>query len=121
MNFIASIATVATGPLARREATMPAAISIWLSSQPPKLWPLTARSGTINPARRVTERTAMTLAAVLRDKGSAIETVAADTIMFDAVRVLGEKRIGALPVLEGGQIAGIISERDVIYCLREHG
>jgi CBS domain-containing protein len=54
-------------------------------------------------------------------KGSAIETVAADTTMFDAVRVLGEKRIGALPVLEGGQIAGIIPERDVIYCLREHG
>jgi CBS domain-containing protein len=63
----------------------------------------------------------MTLAAVLRDKGSAIETVAADTTMFDAVRILGEKRIGALPVIEGGQIAGIISERDVIYCLREHG
>ncbi len=63
----------------------------------------------------------MTIAAVLRDKGSAIETVAPDTTLFDAVRRLGEKRIGALPVLEDGQIAGIISERDVIYCLREHG
>lgn len=63
----------------------------------------------------------MTIAAVLRDKGSAIETVAADTTLFDAVRKLGEKRIGALPVLEDGRIAGIISERDVIYCLREHG
>jgi len=63
----------------------------------------------------------MTVAAVLRDKGSAIETVAADTILFDAVRRLGEKRIGALPVVDEGGIAGIISERDVIYCLREHG
>ena len=63
----------------------------------------------------------MTVAAVLRDKGSAIETVAADTTLFDAVRRLGEKRIGALPVVESGRIAGIISERDVIYCLREHG
>jgi CBS domain-containing protein len=63
----------------------------------------------------------MTIAAVLRDKGSAIETVAADTTLFDAVRKLGEKRIGALPVLEDGRIAGIISERDVIYSLREHG
>ena len=36
-------------------------------------------------------------------------------------RRLGEKRIGALPVVEDGRIAGIISERDVIYCLRDHG
>jgi CBS domain-containing protein len=35
--------------------------------------------------------------------------------------MIGEKRIGALPVLVDGRIVGIISERDVIYCLREHG
>ena len=29
--------------------------------------------------------------------------------------------IGALLVLEGGEIAGIVSERDVIYCLSEDG
>ena len=63
----------------------------------------------------------MTIASVLRDKGSAVETVAADANVFDAVRILGEKKIGALPVLEGGRLAGIISERDVIYCLRDHG
>ena len=63
----------------------------------------------------------MTIAAVLRGKGSTVETIAGDASLSDAVRKLGEKRIGALPVLEGGQIAGIISERDVIYCLREHG
>jgi CBS domain-containing protein len=63
----------------------------------------------------------MTIAVVLRDKGSAIETVAADTTLFEAVRRLGEKRIGALPVVEGGKIAGMISERDVIYSLRDHG
>ena len=63
----------------------------------------------------------MTIAAVLRDKGSAVETIAADTTVGDAVRRLGEKRIGALPVVDSGRIAGIFSERDVIYCLREHG
>ena len=63
----------------------------------------------------------MTIAAVLRSKGSAVETIAADAQVFDAVRRLGEKRIGALPVLEQGRIAGIMSERDVIYCLRDHG
>jgi CBS domain-containing protein len=63
----------------------------------------------------------MTIAAVLRDKGSAIETIPGEASVHDAVRRLGEKRIGALPVLEGGRIAGIMSERDVIYCLRDHG
>ena len=63
----------------------------------------------------------MTIASVLRDKGSAVETIAADASVFDVVRKLGEKRIGALPVVEGGRITGIVSERDVIYCLRDHG
>lgn len=63
----------------------------------------------------------MTIASVLRDKGAAVETVTSDTSVQDAVRRLGEKRIGALPVVEDGRIAGIFSERDVIYGLREHG
>jgi CBS domain-containing protein len=63
----------------------------------------------------------MTIAAVLQGKGSAVETIAADASLFDAVQRLGEKRIGALPVVDGGRIAGIVSERDVIYCLRNHG
>ena len=63
----------------------------------------------------------MTIAAVLGNKGSAVETIAAGDRLYDAVRKLGEKRIGALPVVEDGRIAGIISERDVIYCLRDHG
>ena len=63
----------------------------------------------------------MTIASVLRGKGSAVETITADATVFDAVHRLGEKRIGALPVIEDGRIAGIMSERDVIYCLRDHG
>ena len=49
----------------------------------------------------------MTIAAVLRTKGSAVETIAADASVADAVRRLGEKRIGALPVLDDGRIVGI--------------
>lgn len=63
----------------------------------------------------------MTIGSVLRDKGSKVETIAADASVLDAVHRLGEKRIGALLVTEGGRIAGIMSERDVIYCLRNHG
>jgi CBS domain-containing protein len=63
----------------------------------------------------------MTIAAVLTSKGSRVETIAAEARLVDAVDRLGEKRIGALPVIDQGRIAGIISERDVIYCLRDHG
>jgi CBS domain-containing protein len=63
----------------------------------------------------------MTIAAVLGSKGNQVETVEAAAPVFEAVRKLGEKRIGALLVMEGGRIAGIMSERDVIYCLRDRG
>jgi CBS domain-containing protein len=63
----------------------------------------------------------MTIARVLHGKSSAVETIAGDATVYDVVRRLGEKRIGALPVVDGDAIAGIISERDVIYCLRDHG
>jgi CBS domain-containing protein len=64
---------------------------------------------------------AMTIAAVLRTKGSEVETISAGASLADAVAKLGERRIGALPVVEAGEIVGVISERDVIYCLRDHG
>ena len=63
----------------------------------------------------------MNIANVLRSKGSAVETITAAARVMDAVQVLGAKRIGALPVVEDDRIAGIVSERDVIYCLRDHG
>jgi CBS domain-containing protein len=63
----------------------------------------------------------MSIAAVLRTKGSAVETITAEARLMDAVQRLGEKKIGALPVVEDGRIVGIVSERDVIYCLKDHG
>ena len=44
----------------------------------------------------------MTIAAVLRSKGSDVETVTADASLMDAVQRLGANRIGALPVVEDG-------------------
>jgi len=43
------------------------------------------------------------------------------TSVSDAVKLLAEQRIGAVPVLENGKIAGIFSERDVVYQLAQHG
>ena len=63
----------------------------------------------------------MTIAAILSSKGSEVATIGAENRVSEAVATLGERRIGALPVVEGDQIVGIMSERDVIYCLRDHG
>lgn len=63
----------------------------------------------------------MTIAAILQSKGSDVATVSASDSVTEAVRRLGEKRIGALPVVEDGRVVGIMSERDVIYCLKDHG
>lgn len=63
----------------------------------------------------------MTIAAILSNKGSDVATISADAPLSEAVAELGGRRIGALLVVDGGEVSGIISERDIIYCLREHG
>ena len=63
----------------------------------------------------------MTISAVLGSKGNEVVTIAADSRLADAVTLLAERRIGALPVLEDGRIIGILSERDMIYSIRDHG
>jgi len=63
----------------------------------------------------------MTVQAILGGKGREVATIGADARVFDAVKLLGERRIGALPVVEGDRVTGIISERDVIYCLKDYG
>lgn len=44
-----------------------------------------------------------------------------DIPLRDAVRILAERRIGAMPVIHEGKVVGIISERDVLYCLAAEG
>ena len=63
----------------------------------------------------------MTIAAILKNKGPDVLTIAAGTSVREAVAILAERKIGALPVVEGDTIAGIMSERDIIYCLRSDG
>lgn len=63
----------------------------------------------------------MTIAAILEGKGRDVVSVEAGTGVREAVRLLFERRIGAVPVLEDGRVAGIMSERDVIRCLHREG
>ena len=63
----------------------------------------------------------MTIAAILQSKGNEVLTVDCTTPVRQAVTLLAERRIGAVPVLRAGQVAGIMSERDIIYCLKNDG
>jgi CBS domain-containing protein len=49
---------------------------------------------------------------ILDNKGHEVFSVAPDTAVFDAIRQMAEKGVGALLVMEDGEIRGIFSERD---------
>ena len=63
----------------------------------------------------------MTIAAILSGKGQDVNTVSGGTTVREAVALLASRRIGAVPVVENGAVAGIFSERDVIHCLQDEG
>jgi len=64
----------------------------------------------------------MTMARVIAGKPSAeVFTVSAEMTVQQAVEVLAARRIGAVPVIEGDQLVGIFSERDLIYCAAKEG
>lgn len=59
----------------------------------------------------------MTIRAILQSKGSEVLSISGDATVADAVALLAERRIGAVPVIDGGAVRGIFSERDVLYGL----
>ena len=57
-------------------------------------------------------------------EGRASSNVISSTVdapVREAIALLASKRIGADPIMEGGRIVGIFSERDVIYRLADEG
>ena len=63
----------------------------------------------------------MTIAAILSGRGQDVVSISGDQTVAEAVALLASKRIGAVPVIADGSVAGIFSERDVIYCLEREG
>jgi CBS domain-containing protein len=55
----------------------------------------------------------ITVKQLLKSKGSTeVWSVAPDTSVYDALKYMGDKNVGALPVVEGEKLVGVISERD---------
>ena len=53
-----------------------------------------------------------TITSLLSDKDTHIWTVKPDATVYEAISLMSEKNVGALPVVEGRKLLGILSERD---------
>ncbi len=53
-----------------------------------------------------------TIREILQHKGKQIWSISPDVTVYEAVRVMADKNVGALPVMSGEKLVGIISERD---------
>lgn len=62
-----------------------------------------------------------TISEILKNKGAQVWNTTPATTVFEALKIMGEKNVGALLVLDGGQLAGIISERDYSRKMALHG
>lgn len=49
---------------------------------------------------------------LLAGKGQDVWSIDAEEPVLEAIQIMADRRVGALPVLRGGELAGIISERD---------
>ena len=54
----------------------------------------------------------MKVADILKSKGSFVYSLAAGSSVFDALKMMAEKNIGALMIIEEDKLLGIFSERD---------
>jgi CBS domain-containing protein len=64
----------------------------------------------------------MTIAAVIREKGRNVVSVAPEASIMEIATIISSRRIGAVMVLaDHGGLAGIVSERDVVKALAKEG
>ena len=58
---------------------------------------------------------------ILQDKGGNTWSIPPDASVHDALKLMSEKDVGALLVMEGGKIVGVFSERDFARKVLIHG
>ena len=63
----------------------------------------------------------MRISDVLRTKGAAVATIDPAATVAGLVAALAQHNVGALVVVDRGQVVGIVSERDVVRHLHAHG
>jgi CBS domain-containing protein len=63
----------------------------------------------------------MTIATILSGRSGPVHMAEESETVSTVIARLTDHRIGAVPVVRGGEVVGIFSERDVIRGLAEHG
>ena len=53
-----------------------------------------------------------TIESILNQKRGEVWSVSPDATVFDAIAMMADKNVGALLVVEGGNLVGVVSERD---------
>jgi CBS domain-containing protein len=66
-------------------------------------------------------KTSYPISSILHQKPFALWMAAPQTTVFDAIKLMAEKNIGALPVVSGGTLVGIFTERDYTRKIALHG
>jgi CBS domain-containing protein len=72
-------------------------------------------------SRETTGHAAMAVESILRQKGTDVVTIALEANVKNAADWLRAKNVGALLVMNGDAIVGIISERDIVRAFSEYG
>jgi CBS domain-containing protein len=63
----------------------------------------------------------MLVSQILRSKGDLVFTARPEETVGEVAKLLNSRRIGALVVLDGDRVAGIVSERDIVRIVSEGG
>ncbi|MEY4269429.1 MAG: hypothetical protein RLZZ58_645 [Pseudomonadota bacterium] len=63
----------------------------------------------------------MTISAILQGQSHDIVVASRAQTVRDVIDLLAAKRIGAVPVVDGGRVVGIFSERDLVRLLASYG
>lgn len=57
-------------------------------------------------------KTSVPISTLLHHKGSTVWHISPEATVFDAIKLMADKNIGALPVMSQGRLAGVFTERD---------
>lgn len=58
---------------------------------------------------------------MLRSKGHDVWSIGCDVTVYEALKLMAEKNVGAVLVMDGGSLMGILSERDYARKVALHG